>query len=69
MSSVIGSSFVHLEAIISLVLACGKEGGRRGEIDHTHIFHVVITTVYMKHVINFWMGQLVSYAPILETPP
>ena len=54
MSSVIGSSFVHLEAIIGcLVLVCGKEGGRREDI----VFHVVITTLYLKPIVNVWMSS------------
>lgn len=68
--SVIGSSSVGIVALTNcLVLACGgREEGGKGLVTIS-VFHIVITTSYMKHTVNVWMGQLGSDVPILETPP
>lgn len=75
MSSVLGSSFIDLEAVIScLVLACGKKGLRREKFSYTQCFsgsrQYIICLVrpgQSSSLVKVWMGPLASYAPVLKT--
>lgn len=51
MPFVVGSSSTALGAGIGcLVLACGRDGGRREENDYTSAFCAVINILYMEHM-------------------